>query len=140
VVLYQGADRIGWFLLAAFVSTGVFLGLLTYDRTLATPKVEPAAVVQSDGTAFAGYFIARTSDRAYVATVATKKSPSRMVEIVGTKVESVSVGPLLNPGLAAARAKQNARDLCTQRDRLAKPPPKPKSGKATKPKPCKVIG
>lgn len=137
MVVYERYDKTAWFLLAAFVSAGVFIGLVTYDRTVTTPKVEPAAAMRADRTVLAGFYIARTADSLYLATIPRPRQPARLVRYPAKDLTSVAIGSLLTPKIAGTRARAIAAQLCAQADAAAK-------RAATKDKPagpaCVVVG
>lgn len=96
--------RFAWFALATFVSVGILSGFLTYYRTVDRPKVEPAAVLRTDGPPIYGFFVAQTSDRVYVGTTMAGGA-LRLTAIPREEVTDLVVADLepLNAAIATGR-------------------------------------
>jgi hypothetical protein len=99
-----------WLALTAFFAVGVVDGLITYYRTVDTPKVEPAALLSSYRRPLYGFYVAETSDRIYLGT--RNHGEVRMVSIPRDEVSELSIGPLLSQGHAKVRAVDLALGLC----------------------------
>jgi hypothetical protein len=100
-----------WFSLAIVVSVGLLNGFITYSRTKNDPKVEPAAVLRSNGAPVFGYFVAQTSDRIYLATW-LPTGPLRLDAIPREEVTDMAVGNAIRRGPARIRARRLARQMC----------------------------
>jgi hypothetical protein len=100
-----------WFALAAFVSVGVFIGFLTYYKTVDDPRVEPAAVLRADGAPEFGVFVAQTSDRVYIGTT-QPRGEWRMEAIVREEVTDMTVGPLKPKDEANEYGRRLALEAC----------------------------
>ncbi len=100
-----------WFALAAFVSVGVFVGFLTYYKTVDEPRVEPAAVLRSGGAPEFGVFVAQTSDRVYIGTT-QPRGEWRMEAIVREEVTDMTVGPLRPKDQANEYGRRLALEAC----------------------------
>jgi hypothetical protein len=109
-----------WFALAIVVVVCLLNGLVTYCRTTNDPKVEPAAVLRSNGAPVFGYFVAQTSDRIYLVT-RLPTGPLRLDAIPREAVTDMAIGKDLKPGPATIRARRLARQMCVvARQRAAK--------------------
>jgi hypothetical protein len=78
----------------ALVAIPLVMAIATYYRAQEAPRVEPVALLGSDGTPFVGFFIAETSDRVYVGTFDEQAPrPCDLLNrgVCGGKVESVTV-------------------------------------------------
>jgi hypothetical protein len=112
LAVYRETDRFIWFTVAAFLSIGIFVGVTDYDRIRNEPKVEPAAVLRTDGTAATGFFIAQTDKRIYLARPSEQRPGPRIIEISRGDVRELAIGTLVNPTLALERAPALAEALC----------------------------
>jgi uncharacterized membrane protein YhiD involved in acid resistance len=99
--------------LVALIAVPVVMGVAIYFRVQNAPRVEPVALLRSDGTPFVGFFLAETSDRVYVGTfeelapdpcdlvrrrrceseVEQIKVPARLLSLPATDVQNLTVGP-----------------------------------------------
>jgi hypothetical protein len=118
-------DSFVWLALTAFFAVGVIDGLVTYYRTVDTPKVEPAALLRSDHRPLFGFYVAETSDRVYLGT--RGHGEVRMASIPRDDVSDLSIGPLLSQRHAKVRAVALALGLC----RDARPPGLASTGTGT---------
>lgn len=107
--------RFAWFALATFVAIGILSGFLTYYRTVDRPKVEPAAVLRTDGPPVYGFFIAQTSDRVYVGTKMAGGA-LRLTAIPREEVTDLVVADLESVNIAI----ETGRDLAIQSCRLSR--------------------
>lgn len=105
------SKNFAWFALAIVVVVCLLNAFVTYWRTTNDPKVEPAAVLRSDGAPVFGYFVAQTSDRIYLAT-RLPTGPLRLDAIPREAVTDMAIGKNLSPGPAALRARRLARQMC----------------------------
>jgi hypothetical protein len=96
----------------ALVAIPLVMAIATYYRAQAAPRVEPVALLRSDGTPFVGFFISETSDRVYVGTfdeqtpvpcaaprgvcggrVEDVTIPARLLSLPRNDVQNLTVGP-----------------------------------------------
>lgn len=113
VVVRARTESFAWLALATFVSVGLMSGMLTYYRTVAELKVEPAALLRKHGAPISGFFVAQTSDRVYLGT----KAPggiTRLDAIPRDEVLSLVIGELQAIESAPVRAHLLAVHLCTR--------------------------
>ncbi|HET7455759.1 MAG TPA: hypothetical protein VFJ76_09570 [Solirubrobacterales bacterium] len=108
-----------WFALAIVVVVCLLNSLVTYYRTTNDPKVEPAAVLRSNGAPVFGYFVAQTSDRIYLATH-LPTGPLRLDAIPRAAVTDMAIGKDLKPNPATLRARRLARQMCVVARQRAK--------------------
>lgn len=118
-------DNFAWFALAAFVAVGILSGFLTYYRTVDDPKVEPTAVLRTNGAPVFGFFVAQTSDRVYVGT-RIAGGAVRLDAIPREEVTDLAVADLEPVAIAERRARQLAVEIC----RLARERPPAKEAVA----------
>ncbi|HSS32381.1 MAG TPA: hypothetical protein VLL27_03780 [Solirubrobacterales bacterium] len=109
--ILKWTDSFLWFALATFAAVGVLAGILTYYRTVDNPKVEPAALLRSQGSPVFGFFVAQTSDRVYLGTKPAM-GLVRLDVIPREEVISLAVGSLEDPTVAEEHAISFARELC----------------------------
>jgi hypothetical protein len=113
------STNFAWFALAIVVAVCLLNGFVTYLRTTKDPKVEPTAVLRSNGPPVFGFFVAQTSDRIYLAT-RLPTGPLRLDAIPREEVTDMAVGKDLRPGLAEIRARRLARQMCAMARERAK--------------------
>jgi hypothetical protein len=110
--IFDAYKSVVWFSVAAFFALGAFIGLLAYDRTAHTLKVEPAAVGLT-GTAgvspFTGYYVADSGDNLYLATTSRG---GHLQKVAKTQVTAFGLGPLLPTSKAPQRAAEIGLALC----------------------------
>lgn len=109
----------GWVAVAAFLSVTVFIGMITYYRTVDGVKVEPAALLRKHGGPVFGFFVAQTGDRVYLGTQPVE-GITRLDSIPREDVAALVVGNLQDPTTAEGRAIAFAHRLCLRaRERKA---------------------
>ncbi len=99
--------------LVALIAVPLVMAVATYYRAHNSPRVEPVALLRSDGTPFVGFFLAETSDRVFVGTfeeqapdpcslvrrgrcaseVEQIKVPARLLSLPASDVQNLTVGP-----------------------------------------------
>jgi VIT1/CCC1 family predicted Fe2+/Mn2+ transporter len=104
-------DSFPWFALTAFVAVGILSGFLTYYRTVNDPKVEPAAVLRTDGPPMYGFFVAQTSDRIYLGSE-LPRGEVRLEAIPREKVTALAISALAPQAVAGNRARRLALQIC----------------------------
>jgi hypothetical protein len=119
-----------WFALASFVAIGILSGFLTYYRTVGDPKVEPAAVLRTEGAPIFGFFVAQTDDRVYLGT-SLGDDMVRLNAIDRAEVSDLAVADLT----PVTRAETTARRLALRGCLLARQrtTPKPAGAAASAP-------
>jgi hypothetical protein len=110
-VVILASANFAWVALAVIVSVGLLNGVITYCRTHNDPKVEPAAVLRSNGAPVFGFFVAQTSDRIYLGT-RLPTGPLRLDAIPREEVTDMAIGEALRPPGARQQARHLARQLC----------------------------
>lgn len=100
-----------WCALTTFVAVGVFTGFLTYYRTVDDPKVEPAAVLRSNGAPVFGFFVAQTSDRVYLGTT-LPAGDVRLDAIPREDVTDMTIAALQPAIDATKRGRRLALEIC----------------------------
>jgi hypothetical protein len=110
VVVRVRTGNFGWFAAAAIVAVGTMSGLITYYRTVEDVKIEPAAVLRSNGPPLAGFYVAQTSDRLYLGTKSGEEAV--LQEIPRAAVVEFAVGDLQDPDEADEQALELVVDLC----------------------------
>jgi hypothetical protein len=100
-----------WFALATFIAVGILSGFLTYYRTVDDPKVEPTAVLRTNGAPVFGFFVAQTSDRIYVGT-RIAGGAVRLDAIPREEVTDLAVADLEPVAVAEGRALELALEIC----------------------------
>jgi hypothetical protein len=103
-----GLRPILWTIFAAFTIVG---GTLAYARTTGAPKMEPAAVLLKGGEGFSGFYVAKSSDRLYLAPLTSAgqaglgEDASGLYEIPREQISRLVVrAPTLLGPAAAGRA------------------------------------
>jgi hypothetical protein len=122
--------RFFWYGCAIFVSVGVFGAALAIDRTFRNPSLEPATVLLKNGESLSAYYIADTSSRLYLATVALKPlkrdkqgrvisysndpiaGSGRLFWLSNSDVQGYAVGPLQHLNNLGAWSSVALRQLC----------------------------
>lgn len=119
LAVLSSTGNFAWFALAAFVSAGLVAGFVTYYRTFDNPKVEPAALLRTEGGPLFGFYVAQSSDRIYIGVVQADGLP-QLDAIPRDEVTDLAIGALEESKDAMAEARQMALDLCLQGNRRAK--------------------
>jgi len=113
-MLYSSTGRFSVIGIFAVIAVPLAMGIAMYYRAQAAPRVEPVALLGSDGTPFVGFFIAETTDRDYVGTfdestpdpcallhkngcapgpVEGVTAPARLLSLPRNDVQNLTVGP-----------------------------------------------
>jgi hypothetical protein len=100
-----------WFAPAIIIAVVLLNGVVIYCRIKNDPKVEPAALLRSNGAPVFGYFIAQTSDRVYIAT-RIPTSAMRLDAIPREEVTDLTIADLESKGDAYPEARQLALAIC----------------------------
>lgn len=108
----RSTKHFAWYGAMVFLSVPAFGFFLTADRTIRTPKVQPAALVRSgDDRALCGVYITETKDRVYLGRVEARPgsddpdpATGRIFWFPATKVDIVKIGPLQDLDEAERRA------------------------------------
>lgn len=103
--------------LVALITVPLVMAVATYYRAQDAPRVEPVALLRSNGTPFVGFFLAETSDRVFVGTFEERvpdpcevvrrqrcppqregeperiKVPARLLSLPTSDVRNLTVGP-----------------------------------------------
>jgi hypothetical protein len=111
--------RLVYAIVAVFLTLGVFLTYLAFERASSNPQYRGAAVIRSNKKATIGFFVAEGSGRIYLARVNLRKGTadifdpaSRLVGIDKSQVSDWAVGGPKGAADAVAQAKALARELC----------------------------
>jgi hypothetical protein len=111
-ILYSTTAKFSVIGVFALVAVPLVMAIATYYRAQAAPRVEPVALLRSDGSPFVGFFIAQTTDRVYVGTfdeqtpdpctllhrgcksqIARVTVPARLLSLPVDDVQNLTVGP-----------------------------------------------
>jgi VIT1/CCC1 family predicted Fe2+/Mn2+ transporter len=115
LAILSRTDSFAWFALAVVFAVGLVSCFLTYYRTVDNTKVEPVALLRSNGAPVYGFFVAQTSDRVYLGT-RMAGGAMRMAAIPRDEVTEIAIGSLA----PVAEAERQARVLAVQICRLAR--------------------
>jgi hypothetical protein len=113
---------------SVFLSVVLFGGVLSYVRTVETPKLQGVAVVMKNGASACGLYVAETDSRLYLARVDTVRlgkrdhivnGSGRLLWLPRDQIENSELGPLR----VIPRAQANAAELRSEliADRQASP-------------------
>ncbi|MEK6327283.1 MAG: hypothetical protein AABM66_07135 [Actinomycetota bacterium] len=114
-VLYRNTNSFPVLGLVALIAVPLVMGVATYLRDENAPRVEPVALLKTDGTPFVGFFLAESSDRVFVGTFIEKgpdpcagirrgpcesgsetiKVPARLLSLPSSDVRDLTVGPAM---------------------------------------------
>lgn len=115
VAIYLETQRFLWLGVVAFVSVGVYMGVLTYLRTIERPEVEPVAALRSGQSPLVGFFVAETSEDVYLGTFKSRAGvPPRLLIVPRSQVTDMTIGPLLKVSEAGERARTLVQQICAQ--------------------------
>lgn len=127
-------SRLAYIVVATFVTTGVFLTFLAYERAL-TPKYRGAAVIRQNKRATIGFFVAEGATRVYLARSNLKpgtsdiiERTSRLVGIDKSQISDWAVGAPSSAENAVAQAKDLAREMCALQPQAVPATAKPTAG------------
>jgi uncharacterized membrane protein YhiD involved in acid resistance len=112
-ILYRTTARFSVMGLVALITVPLVMAVATYYRAGSAPRVEPVALLRTDGSPFVGFFIAETPDRVFVGTfeeetpdpcellrrhhcesdIGQTKVPARLLSLPASDVQNLTVGP-----------------------------------------------
>jgi hypothetical protein len=112
-ILYRTTARFSVIGLVALITVPLVMAVATYYRAGSAPRVEPIALLRSDGSPFVGFFLAETSDRVFVGTfeeetpdpcallrrphcesnIDQTKVPARLLSLPANDVQNLTIGP-----------------------------------------------
>ena len=132
-------SHLAYVVVALFLTLGVFLTYLAFERASSNPQYRGAAVIRANKKAMIGFFVAEGSSRIYLARVNLHKGTtdivnpaSRLVGIDKSQISDWGVGGPKSADDAVAQAKALARELCQVQPQPA-PAATGASGGAAKP-------
>jgi hypothetical protein len=132
-------NRFAWYGVATLVSLVLFGAGANMVKTIREPQVQPVALIRkSDGTAFCGVYGTETDKRLYVGRIQGDLGESeagadagagRMFSVPLDDIEVFSIGSIQDMADADWRARALVAEVT--RDKTAKPPAAPPTGKRT---------
>jgi hypothetical protein len=120
-VALGATQKFTWFALVAFVSMGMFVAVVTFERTKARTKLSPVVLVHDGNVPVYGFYVTETADHVFIvqpqrnltaAKLQLTDAGNRLLEFKRDKVTNLEIGPLLSDLAAYRRSLQLAADLC----------------------------